>query len=344
MTREQIFSRLNSLPENPQSVLLLTHTDLDGVGCAVLTSAAFSSSRVDVRHCGNATMSSDILFALNDHMYDYDLILATDISLSEADAVKADKLIHDNFLLLDHHPTAMHLNKYSWACVYGDSIEDSLRAKYYAKNDSWHTSAAGLLFDYIDYNKFACVSEHPLLTEFAYMVSAYDTWDWKNTSCVKDGIADLNTLCYLYGFSRFERAMGLRIASGESLFLPIDNALLEFEHDRIEAYIAKLRDSIITGTICIDGRDYTYAGCISTTLVSAVFEYLREYYDCDVYLVNTGTSISMRANTDIDLATIAKSFNGGGHKAAAGFPIPLAEQKHLLELPFCRDTKTTIFS
>lgn len=336
MTRAQIFSRLSAIPKNPKKVFLLTHTDLDGAGAAVLTNLAFPSAKVEVQHCNNSEMSSCILTALREHGEEYDLILATDISLSETDAAIADEYIHNNFLLFDHHPTAMQLNQYIWACVYDGMIEDSSRAAYFDMQDDWHTSATGLLFDYLAYHKFECILTHPRIIEFAYSVSAYDTWDWKTTNCKKGIIQDLNSLCAIYGLSRFEQTITLRISTDDKLILPIDRVFFEIEQDKVDSYISKIKNNIVTGTVKILGRTYTYAGCVSTAYVAPVFEYLRDNYpDCDVLIVNTGASVSMRkTKSDIDLAVVAKHFGGGGHAGASGFPISTNDINRVLEMPF----------
>lgn len=342
MLREQLFERLSKIPEHPDNVLLLTHTDLDGAGAAVLISAAFPNSNVDIKHCNNKEMSDCILTALKEQSCDYDLIMVTDISLTEEDARIADGFVHENFLLFDHHPTAMHLNKYNWACVHNGKIEDSSRATYYDLADDWHTSATGLLFDYLAYHKFDCILNSPKLNYFAYAVSAYDTWDWKTTKCKKDYIQELSTLCSIYGLSRFERAMSLRIAANEDLLLPIDRLLFEIEQERVDTYISKIKDSIVTGTVDILGKKYSYAGCISTDYVAPVFQYLRDNYPSyDILIINTGASVSLRTNTDVDLAVIAKHFGGGGHVAASGFPQDLKTINTILELPFRHKSSVT---
>lgn len=344
MTREHLFSRLKQIPTNPEKVLVLTHTDLDGAGAVVLVPIAFPNATVDIKHCNNNEMSDEILKAIKEESDRYDLILASDISLTTVAAEEADLYIKNNFLLFDHHPTAEHLNKYNWACVYGGKIEDSARAVYYDLADDWHTSATGLLYDYFAYKELGFTLKYPKLIYFAFAVSAYDTWDWKTTNCKKDLIKDLNTLCFIYGLDRFERSMRLRIVSDEELILPIDRVLFELEQDRVDRYIDRLKDNVMIGALEVLEKTYSYAGCISTDYVGLVFEYLRETYpNYDLLIVNTGTSISMRTNTGIDLAVIAKHFNGGGHTAAGGFPIKLEDRHKILTIPFVSSEKTAVF-
>lgn len=344
MTREQLFSRLKQIPTNLEKVLVLTHTDLDGAGAAVLVTVAFPNATVDIKHCNNNEMSDEILKAIKEESNKYDFILASDISLTALAAEEADLYIKNNFLLFDHHPTAEHLNKYNWACVYGGKIEDSARAVYYDSADDWHTSATGLLYDYFAYKELEAILKYPKLTYFAFAVSAYDTWDWKITFCKKDSIKELNTLCFIYGLDRFERSMRLRITMNEDLITRTDKMLFELEQERVDRYIDRLKDNIIIGSLEVLGRTYSYAGCISTDYVGPVFEYLRDTYpNYDLLIVNTGTSISMRTNTGVDLAVIAKHFNGGGHTAAGGFPIKLEDRCKILTIPFVSSEKTVVF-
>lgn len=350
MTKLELFSRLRPIPFESKKVLLLTHTDLDGAGAAVLTNLAFIHANVTVKHCNNNTMSKDILKAVMDNNIEetYDLVLATDISMNEDDAHLADTYIGSEhpFLLFDHHPTAMHLNKYNWACVYSDKIDDSRRAAYFEPEEkNWHTSATGLLYDYLDCEGYSCVSNLADLDYFAHAVSAYDTWDWKNAQCTTVDIEDMNALCYLYEIEDFEDKMISRLANRERFINSLDREALAKERKKIDAYLKNLKPYIATGELIVQGRKYSYAGCISTVYVAQVFEFLRKNYtNCELLLVNTGSSLSMRTNDNsIDLSAIAKYFNGGGHRAAAGFPITEEARADMITRPFGSHTITRYF-
>ena len=53
-----------------------------------------------------------------------------------------------------------------------------------------------------------------------------------------------------------------------------------------------------------------------------VFLLMKEKYpQKDLYIINYGTGIGLRTDTNIDVGQLAKMFRGGGHKEAAGIKI-----------------------
>lgn len=102
-------------------IKLFTHTDLDGVGCAVLAYLAFGYKNVDVEFCSYNNINQKVLKfimsrSLSNSAY-YGLYI-TDLSVSEEVARQIEKH-KDNIMprLFDHHATALWLNKYDWCQV-----------------------------------------------------------------------------------------------------------------------------------------------------------------------------------------------------------------------------------
>lgn len=102
-------------------IKLFTHTDLDGVGCAVLAYLAFGYENVDVEFCSYDNVNQKVLKfimsrSLSNSAY-YGLYI-TDLSVSEEVARQIEKH-KDNIMprLFDHHATALWLNKYDWCQV-----------------------------------------------------------------------------------------------------------------------------------------------------------------------------------------------------------------------------------
>lgn len=90
----------------------------------------------------------------------------TDISIKEGLAEKINRSINsENIQLLDHHPTALDLNKYSWCSV---KIRDDFT--------SIKTSGTELYFYWlVDHGYLK--NDDTLLT-FVHVVRDYDTWRW----------------------------------------------------------------------------------------------------------------------------------------------------------------------
>jgi oligoribonuclease NrnB/cAMP/cGMP phosphodiesterase (DHH superfamily) len=124
MKKEQ-FSKLRKLNKDDK-ILLLTHTDMDG-STKIVMDQMFDN--VDVWHCNNNAMSYLIKKAVTTEVADeYDAIVVTDISCNKEDAEIINNSPNKNKLtLLDHHPTATHLNQYPWAVVEVNVVEDSFR-------------------------------------------------------------------------------------------------------------------------------------------------------------------------------------------------------------------------
>lgn len=333
-TKEELFSKL-AAPEYMDNILLLTHTDLDGAGAAVIIRSCFS--RVTVKHCSNNSMSKDILEACVSAKQDgYDFIIACDISCSDEDAAEIDRIpqIANYFVLIDHHPSSVSLNRFKWAVIHPDMVSDSFRAKEYTNPLVGHSSGTALLYDYLEY--FNAIQGSQVLNvhflrKFVSLVSKYDTWDWETLfkSCEPK---TLSSLCFIYGLDYFEDTMTERIkhpqANLTSIFTSVDEVVLRCEQQKIERYVKNVRKAYRYGTITLADREYNIVYCATSQYLPQTFEDMEDKYPGrDIYMINHGNGISMRARKDsIDLSVIAKQLGGGGHKGAGGIPIPFEKQ------------------
>ena len=155
-------------------IKLFTHTDLDGIGCAILAYLAFGRENVDVEYCDYKNINENVReFYLNERDKIYDVALITDISINEEVAEQLNMIVEidGRWILLDHHATALGLNKYKWCTV-----------KVTNESTGINTSGTELLyqrllrFDYFDpYNKRVCNN----IRRFVDIVRDYDTWRWK---------------------------------------------------------------------------------------------------------------------------------------------------------------------
>ncbi len=117
---------------------LLSHNDLDGVGCGILAKLAFND-KVKVRYNSITALDREIEFFLeNDQQKTF--LFITDLSPNKENEEK----LHDYYLatgnvqLLDHHKTALHFNQYEWGGKV--LIEDEQGSL---------TSATSLFFQYL---------------------------------------------------------------------------------------------------------------------------------------------------------------------------------------------------
>ena len=326
-TKSELFEKLRC-PSQSDKILLITHTDLDGAGAAILARLHYAD--VTVKHCPNNTMSRDILEACLAEPNEYDFIFACDISCNDEDAesIEASPWARDHFVLIDHHPTAMCLNSYNWAVIYSDMVADSFRVKEYPDPSLGHSSGTGLFYDYLCFN-YKDDNMHPAVKEFVRLVSMYDTWDWTTIfNCTE--AKELSALCFLYGLEYFEETMNDRLSdsSCKCLFNCTDQIILKCEENKIKSHIERIRKSYKYGTITLAGVTYNIVYCATSQYLPQTFEDMKiRYPDQDIYMINCGNTISMRSRKDsIDLGPIAKQLGGGGHAGAAGVPIPYEKQ------------------
>jgi len=265
----------------------------------------------------------------------FDAIVICDISPSEETA----ELIEENpynqkIILIDHHASAMWLNKYNWAVVTDKIPSDSDRNSFYIDDNAVknaHTSATGLLYDYLDITGHTVKFKNKALALcMTHTISAYDCWDWVNIFNSAKSYKSFNNLFYIYGNEIFEKKMIKKLKSENTELLDeTDKMFLQIDEKKRNASLELIKPSIKKGKITIDDKTYSItitanaSNCIPDT-----FAYMREQYpDADIHFIITTYSIAMRTNKpDIDLSVIAKRFGGGGHPGAAGIPIELTKQ------------------
>ncbi len=106
-----------------KKIKLFTHTDLDGIGCAILGILAYGKDNINIEYCNYDDVNEKVKeFYMGAEKNEYDKIFITDISVNEkiATIIKqyyTDETYNPDIQLLDHHPTALELNKYDWAKV-----------------------------------------------------------------------------------------------------------------------------------------------------------------------------------------------------------------------------------
>lgn len=180
-------------------IKLFSHTDLDGIGCAILAYLAYGRENVDVEYCNYDDVDGKIReFYLCGNPEEYDAIYITDISVDEEVAAEIDSgvAVGQKWKLFDHHATALWLNQYEWCEVL---VEDETGLKM---------SGTALFYNYLVLNGFF---DHYIMNDrvmnnicrFVDIVRDYDTWRWKELG--EEGIVckQVNDLFYIYGREEF---------------------------------------------------------------------------------------------------------------------------------------------
>jgi len=312
-------------------VKLFTHTDLDGVGCAILAkNEAFAD--VDIEYCDYNNVNEKIkTFIENNEWVRYDFVYITDISINEEvaelisntqpDCFTNGFKLAEMFQLLDHHPTALYLNKYYWCKV---SIEEN----------GEKTSGTRMFYDYLIENEYIDKSSpwNKSLFTFVEIVKRYDTWLWKE-KYNDDTPKKWNDLLYIYGRNRFVEKVCEKLDNNTTLLDMTDIILLELNQEKIDRYIDSKQKQIIEKDILGYRAGIIFAEQYHSE-VGNTLAINNPHLDF-IVLIDPSYSVSYRTVKDIDLGKdIAKVYGGGGHPKAAGSPISDEIKNKIIDIMF----------
>ena len=304
-----------------ERIKLFTHTDLDGIGCAVLAKLAFGDKNVDIDYCNYDDIDKKVCEFIKNETLEraprYDYIYITDISINEETA----KLINEwnlIVMLLDHHATALWLNDYHWANV---RVKDKGGVK---------TSGTKMFYRHLcNEGYFGDVDDDYAknVHKFVEMVRDYDTWRWKE-ELGEDGVVckELNDLFYIYGRDKFIEWCIDKIVRPLSPMLSFpsfdsaDRTLLDNKQKEIDIYVESKNKQLI---VIEDRFGHTCGVVFAERFASELGNRLSEKHpELDyIIMIDLGNCrVSYRTAKDgIDLgAEIAHAFGGGGHPKAAG--------------------------
>lgn len=287
-------------------IKLFTHVDLDGIGCAILAKLAFGTEAVDIEYCNYDDINAKVEEYLNSGS-EYECHI-TDISVNEELAYK----INDSgkkYQLLDHHPTALELNKYQWCKV---QIED--------ENTHIKTSGTEMYYHWLVDNGY--LSSSNVLNRFAELVRNYDTWRWSTLGEQGIDCKRVNDLLYLYGREDFIDWCITEIYENSfPWFYESDMLVLTIKQKEINDYIEAKDKQLFIGNLCGRPCGIVFAEKYVSELGNKLCQ-MHPEFDF-VVIINMDGTVSYRTiKDDIDLGKdIAKPFGGGGHPKAAGSQI-----------------------
>lgn len=300
---------------------LITHNDLDGVGCYILLQYYLGHIYdIDVSYCTYKNVE-DVMSETILNLDKYEQVYMTDISVTEDYfnqffTPEVAKKIH----IFDHHKTALYLSQYEIATV---EVE---------KNEVLQCGT--LLFN--EYLKSLEESKNPnkLIEEFVEKVRAWDTWDWFE----KDFMAkDINSLLYIKGFESFCKDILKILEEGGSLLSNVDLLLLKYENDKKDKYLKSKNEELFFTDI----KGFYVGIVFADQYISELGNYLcNERPEIDFVAIIGHKSISYRTvKYDVDVSKIAQLYGGGGHVKASGSVIPRKIQEKYIEMLFSRDSQ-----
>ena len=303
-------------------IKLFTHTDLDGIGCAVLAYLAFGCGNVDVEFCNYDDVDEKVetLLSNSDLRNLYDKIFITDISISEGLAKTIDVWINPfNVRLFDHHATALCLNEYKWCTV--------MVGHHYSGIKTSGTELLSMhLFENEQFNYYdAHIIEN--IYRFVDIVRDYDTWRWKELG--NDGIVckQVNDLFHILGRDEFIK-WAINQIHGLNYVTPLQEfpyfgekelTLLEQKQREIDRYVEEKNEQLFTSPMCGKVCGFVFAERFISELGNRLCE-IHPEIDFVAIINMSSKTVSYRTVKDnIDLGRdVASLFGGGGHPKAAG--------------------------
>lgn len=297
--------------------ILFTHTDLDGVGCAVLAKKAFGDDVVVV-YCNHNDVNEKVKAFLDGGCYGFSHCYITDISVNAEIADMIDECEDCSFTLLDHHMTASWLNTRCWATVNFDEEKAKDEFVFLPSFEVRGRSGTEMFYYYLS----AFMASVRQYEEFANLVADYDVWAWK-TSARGETSKKMNDFYYLVGAEQFIDWANSWVENGcKDSFGETAEMILQIENSRKSSYMEKKMETM--RTVSVQGLNC--AVVFAEMYISELGDMIGAANpDVDfVAMINmsNGTVSYRTCHDDVDVAAIAARVGGGGHKKAAGSKCP----------------------
>lgn len=299
------------------NIKLFTHTDLDGVGCAILAYLAFGIENVAVEYCNYDDIDLRVSqFFIKGNPGEYDKVFITDISINENLAADIDRYAKSGlWRLFDHHQTALELNRYYWCNVLIEAPDGSGLKTCGTELFGVYLLSEGL---------FDCYGKTTInnILQFIGIVRDYDTWRWTTTGRYGMNSKHVNDLLDIYGREQFIDVMCIRIRVYTAFpsITPDEFLLLGQRKAEIDRYVIQKNEQLIPAKD-IHGHSYGYV--FAERFFSELGNRLCQMNPGLEYIVMIDIcngKVSYRTTRDdLNLGTeIAHSYGGGGHAKAAG--------------------------
>lgn len=279
--------------------MIITHAkDVDGVSPVILLQLI--KRKVDFYLLEIEEVEEKVPALLKEDLKDYEYIYVTDLSLGEELYEWIDQQPwKEKFHLFDHHISQQYASRYSFVTLDVNECATSLFYKYLKTNH--------------------LLLQSPKIEQYVTHVFHLDLWHWvkKNDFTAKK----LGDLFGIYGNLGYIEHF---VKNLEEESIPIiadaEAELLEIEESRIQRYFERKKEQLMEFRY----QHYKMGVVFAENYRSELGMLLQEARpDLDfIAMINASGGVSLRTQReDVDLAEIASSFGGGGHKKASGFGI-----------------------
>lgn len=306
----------------------ITHTDLDGIGCNILLRSIISD--VDAEFVNYGEVDETVMnFLEKDWSEGHEILFITDLSVSEKTARYIERFHHERVYLLDHHPTALHLNDYFFATVH---IENQQKKP---------TCGTEMVFQFLNdesshFDDFSVLSTDTA-RKFVELVRLYDTWDWKTDEENGINARNLNRLHEIMDQEDFiEMRLDLlfqAINTEPPIFTEFEQLLLDLEEKKIQEYLDDRLSTMTIHQLLGNTIGVVYASQYHSELGNYLCLKSPEIDFCLLINLEKGSASLRSVKDDVHLGKeIALHFGGGGHQKAAGFQLSDAINEKVFEL------------
>jgi oligoribonuclease NrnB/cAMP/cGMP phosphodiesterase (DHH superfamily) len=306
-----------------RKVFHLSHTDLDGYSCQMITSRVYTD--IEFFNSGYGQEIDERLSYIVESVKNNDLVLITDLNLDLTQSKYIDeksKEIGFELLLLDHHKSGKECaDRYSW---YNLDVK---------------RSATKITYDY-----FKSKVDMEDLDYYVECVNAYDIWLQEKTEEFELGKVlaryvmesrEINRIMFSkenFKYISFMLKNSMKYVDSEEANIKLDDLLhsikksffMKSKNNTLENLVSEYVVELLTlnkdnMTVIFEGKKGLLTYSVgNTSIIGNAF--LRKNPDYDFFLdINSRKNISARANNRYDVAEMArKLFGGGGHANASG--------------------------
>lgn len=266
----------------------ITHTDLDGLGCAILMEKVYP--KITTFPINYQELPDVLPVILSE--YPDSPIYITDISLNEEQAEMCNR--HGKVQHIDHHSSSKRVSdKYQW------SMTD---VSHCATHHLWK-----MLSTYANLEDYEA---------FVELVDNYDTWG--HGTQPSDQAKDLNRLLSMIGAEAF--CQRFKLLSNPNL-TDTEVALVSADHHREQLYL----EDVLKRTQAMrdkDGNNFLMVAAEQYTSSLGNF-LLNQFEEAEYVLIldMLHDKASLRSKGKVNVGELAKQCGGGGHVRAAGFQL-----------------------
>jgi oligoribonuclease NrnB/cAMP/cGMP phosphodiesterase (DHH superfamily) len=291
------------------NVTVITHNDLDGIGCASLITSQMDAQVTFLDYTKLDEQLPSLLLEFNAQP---GFLFITDLSLKEDMKALLDPFV-GKIKVIDHHGTS------SWIADEPYGLHDT------------KMSATRLTHQYLD----SIGHDVSDFNELVAIIDDYDMWGRGNgpTEMGKQWARVASVFGPVRMWQRFT-------AQPTAEMSPIESSVSVLDTERELDYIDKVLNSDNLFIDNIQGHDYVavFADHYLNGVCSAL---LLKYPECEFVMVTdlVSNSAHLRGRGNLDLGHFAKSVGGGGHRKAAGFPLTEDALRKLLVGMACNHCK-----